>query len=117
MSEQQAAFDQVFRGYDREQVDGALAELRSTLEEARRASDAAALANEATVQHLTEDLDAAIARADQAEARMLRLAQQVQTLDGDGDGDTQEGEAEDGRQTRDARVRLRPSASGVTVSF
>lgn len=101
MSEQQGAFDQVFRGYDREQVDGALGELRSSLAEAQRDREALALSSEARLQHLTEDLDAAIARADQAEARMLRLAQQVQSLDDDdGDDAAPEGDAEEGRQTR-----------------
>ncbi|WP_072312761.1 hypothetical protein [Agrococcus sp. Marseille-P2731] len=101
MSEQQPAFDQVFRGYDREQVDGALAGLRAELDQAEQASSAAAIATEARIQHLSEDLDAAIARADQAEARMLRLAQQVQTLDEEGDDEaTDAGDAEEGRQTR-----------------
>ncbi|MFA4840451.1 MAG: cell division initiation protein [Agrococcus sp.] len=100
MSEQQGAFDQVFRGYDREQVDGALAELRSALAEAQREREAATIAAEARTQHLTEDLDAAVSRADQAEARMLRLAQQVQTLDDDGDEGPADGDVEEGRQTR-----------------
>ena len=101
MSEQQQAFDPAFRGYDREQVDGALSALRAELAEHKQAGEAAALATGARVQHLTEDLDAAISRADQAEARMLRLAQQVQTLDDEGgDDDTEAGDAEEGRQTR-----------------
>ncbi|SFS02604.1 DivIVA domain-containing protein [Agrococcus baldri] len=101
MAEQQQAFDQVFRGYDREQVDAAMASLRGELDELRGQGETAALATEARVQHLSEDLDAAIARADQAEARMLRLAQQVQTLDEEGaDDTTPEGDGEEGRQTR-----------------
>src|SRR5690606_15463670 len=80
---------------------GALGELRSALAEAQREQEAIALSTEARMQHLTEDLDAAIARADQAEARMLRLAQQVQSLDDDSErGDEAEGDAEEGRQTR-----------------
>lgn len=101
MTEQQPAFDQAFRGYDRIQVDEALGAMRQELAELRSASEQATLATEARVQHLTEDLDAAISRADQAEARMLRLAQQVQTLDDESeDDDTESGDAEEGRQTR-----------------
>lgn len=100
MSDQQA-FDQAFRGYDREQVDTAISSLRGELDTLRGEGETAALATEARVQHLSEDLDAAVSRADQAEARMLRLAQQVQTLDEDeGDDEAAEGEAEEGRQTR-----------------
>lgn len=99
--QQQPAFDQAFRGYDREQVDSAVSELRSRLDELERSAESTSLATEARVQHLTEDLDAAVARADQAEARMLRLAQQVQTLDDeDGADDTESADVEEGRQTR-----------------
>lgn len=101
MAEQPHAFDQAFRGYDREQVDAALAQLREALAEVERGREQAALDSEARLQHLTEDLDAAVARADQAESRMLRLAQQVQTLDDDAASDDDEGaDAADGRQTR-----------------
>ncbi|GEK79846.1 DivIVA domain-containing protein [Agrococcus baldri] len=100
MAEQQQAFDQAFRGYDREQVDAAVASLRGELEELRSRGETAALATEARVQHLSEDLDAAVSRADQAEARMLRLAQQVQTLDEEEGEEAAEGDAEEGRQTR-----------------
>ncbi|WP_405216141.1 cell division initiation protein [Agrococcus sp. Ld7] len=101
MTEQQLAFDQVFRGYDRVQVDEALGGMREELAELQRASEQASLAADARMQQLSEDLDAAISRADQAEARMLRLAQQVQTLDDETEDDaTETGDAEEGRQTR-----------------
>lgn len=103
MAEQQSAFDQVFRGYDREQVDSAVAALRGELDAIRSTSESTTLDSAARIQHLSEDLDAALARADQAESRMLRLAQQVQTLDddaGDEPGEAPEGDAEEGRQTR-----------------
>ncbi|WP_306233050.1 cell division initiation protein [Agrococcus beijingensis] len=97
---EQSAFDQVFRGYDREQVDSTVAQLRTELDELRRSAEARALDAEARAQHLSEDLDAAVSRADQAEARMLRLAQQVQTLDEDDAVDEADDDAGEGRQTR-----------------
>ncbi|WAC66651.1 DivIVA domain-containing protein [Agrococcus sp. SL85] len=102
MSEQAPEFDQAFRGYDRAQVDESLAQLRAALDEARSAKDTSSFDAEARIQHLTEDLDAAVARADQAESRMLRLAQQVQTLDGDGTepADAASDDGDEGRQTR-----------------
>lgn len=96
----QPAFDQAFRGYDKEQVDAALTQLRSELAALRGEGETAALDAQARIQHLSEDLDAAVSRADQAEARMLRLAQQVQTLDDEGEADADGDDAEEGRQTR-----------------
>ena len=99
---EQSAFGQVFRGYDREQVDSAVAAMRKELDELKRASEARSIEAEARAQHLSEDLDAAVARADQAEARMLRLAQQVQTLD----DDTAEDAPDDTTEGRQTRVRF-----------
>ena len=55
---EQATFDQAFRGYDREQVDSTVAQLRAELDELRRSGEAQTLETEARVQHLSEDLDA-----------------------------------------------------------